>query len=182
MEWLLYIIAVVFCITGLGLVISCLVSVPGGWIMLALALLIDLFDGWYLPVEPAQTFGWWTLGICAGLLAIGELVELLAGAAGAKGGGGTKRGMTGAIIGGIGGAIAFTVLLPIPLVGTLIGAVLGTFAGAIVGETTGENARTVRGSMKPAIGATIGRIIGTTSRILLTIVVWAILSVAAFWP
>jgi uncharacterized protein YqgC (DUF456 family) len=182
MEWLLYVIAALFCLIGLGLVVSCLVSVPGGWIMLALALIIEFLDSIYLPAEKAQTFGWWSLGICAALLVIGELIELAASAAGVKGGGGTKRGMTGAIIGGIGGAFAFTVLLPIPPLGTLIGAVVGSFAGAVVGETTGLNARTVRGSMKPAVGATIGRIVGTMGKILLVAAVWAILSVAAFWP
>ena len=182
MEWLLYVVALIFCLLGVACVASIIVSVPGGWTLLGLALIIELIDGLYLPAERAQTFGWWPLGLSAGLILLGELVEFLAGAAGAKGGGGSKRGMVGAVIGGIAGALAFTFFIPVPLIGTLIGAVLGTFMGAVLGEVSGDQAKTLRGSMKPALGATIGRIFGSMGKVMLTIVAWAILSVAAFWP
>lgn len=181
MEWLLYLVAGLFALAGVVLVALSIVSVPGGWIMLGLALIIELCDGLYLPPERNQTYDWWVLGISAVLLALGELVEFLAGAAGVKHGGGSRRGMVGAILGGIGGAIAFTLFVPIPLIGTLIGAVLGTFAGAVLGEISGDQPKTMRGSMKPAIGATIGRIAGSMSKILLSIIAWAILTVSAFW-
>lgn len=181
MEWILYIVAALFCLLGALCVASIVVGLPGGWIMLGLALIIEATDGLYLPPERPQTFGWWVLGACAGLLAIGEIVELAAGAAGAKSGGGGKRGMWGALIGGILGALFLTFFIPIPIVGTLIGAVIGTFIGAVVGEVTGEQAKTVRGSMKPALGATIGRVIGTVGKIGIAIAVWITLSVAAFW-
>lgn len=180
MEWLLYLVALVFCLLGVMCVASIVVSIPGGWILLGMALIIELVDWLYLPPDRAQTFGWWPLGISAALIVAGELVEFLAGAAGAKGGGGSKRGMVGAVIGGIVGALAFTFL--VPLIGTLIGAVLGTFIGAVIGEVSGEQSKTLRGSMKPALGATIGRLFGSMGKLMLTVIAWAILSVAAFWP
>src|SRR5262245_54686345 len=145
MEWIAYVVATVFCLLGLACVLSIIVSLPGTWIMIGLAALIEVCDSAYLPPDHAQTFGWWTILVCVGLALIGEVIELAAGAAGAKHGGGTRRGMIGALIGGIVGALVFTPFIPIPLVGTLIGALLGTFVGAIVGEVTGEKAKTVKG-------------------------------------
>ena len=58
------------------------------------------------------------------LAGIGELLEAGAGAAGTKMGGGSSRGMLGAIVGGLVGAIVCTPLIPIPVLGTLIGALI----------------------------------------------------------
>jgi uncharacterized protein YqgC (DUF456 family) len=116
------------------------------------------------------------------LAGLGELIEFAAGAAGAKRGGAGRRGMIGALIGGIVGALLLTPFIPVPVVGTLIGAIIGTFIGAVLGEVTGLEPKTVRGSMKPALGATIGRVAGTVGKMGTAIVVWLTLSVAAFWP
>jgi uncharacterized protein YqgC (DUF456 family) len=186
MEWLLYVVAVVFFLLGAACTVLVVVQLPGAWILLGIAGLIEWLDRHYLPEGDQQTFGWWVLGTCLALLTIGEIVEFVAGAAGAKKGGSSRRGMWGALIGGILGAFVFMPLFSIvPLVGTLfgalLGAVLGTFVGAIIGEMTGKEA-TIKGSMKPAIGASIGRIIGTTGKVGITIAVWLTLSIAAFWP
>ena len=179
---MLYVVAAVFCLLGALCVISIVFSLPGGWIVLALACIIEFIDGLYLSAGREQTFGWWLLGGSLLLLVLGEVLEFAAGAAGTKAGGGSKRGMIGALIGGIAGALVFTFLVPIPFVGSLIGALLGTFAGAVVGEIGGLAPKTLRGSMRPALGATIGRVIGTTSKIGIAIAVWIGLSIAAFWP
>ena len=182
MEWIAYLVATVFCVLGFVCVLSIILGLPGTWIMIGLALLIEVFDSAYLPPERQTTFGAWVLWTCVILAGIGELIELAAGAAGAKKGGGSKRGMIGALIGGIAGALLLTPFIPLPVVGTLIGAVIGTFTGAVIGEVTGEQAKTVTGSMKPAIGATIGRVAGTVSKIAIAIAVWIVLSAAAYWP
>lgn len=183
MDWILYLVASLFCLLGLAAVASIVVSVPGAWILLALALLVELLDSLYLTTTPPQTFNWWLLGVCTLLVLVSELIEFAAGAAGAKAGGGGQRGMFGALIGGVVGAILCTFLLPIiPVIGTLIGALLGTFAGAVVGETSGPQARTMSASIKPALGATIGRIAGTVAKLAIAITVWVVLSFAAFWP
>ena len=127
-------------------------------------------------------YGWWVLLGCLALAVIGEIIEFIAGVAGAKKGGSSARGMWGALIGGILGVFIFTPLFFfVPLFGTFLGAVVGTFVGALVGELSAERA-TVSGSMKPAIGATIGRVIGTTSKVGIGIAMWLGLTVSAFWP
>ncbi len=182
MDWMSYLVAAVFALVGLGCVVLVVFQLPGAWIMLALAVVIELFDHWYLSDEPAITFGWWWLGVCAALLGIGELIELVASVVGAKKGGATKRGMWGSLIGGITGAIVFQVAVPIPIFGALVGAIVGTFIGAIVGETSGRQPQTMKGSIKPALGATIGRIVAAMSKVGIALVVWIVLCVSAFWP
>jgi uncharacterized protein YqgC (DUF456 family) len=171
MEWLLYVVAAVFFLLGAACTVLVVIQLPGAWILLGIAGLIEWLDRYYLPEGDQQTFGWWVLGMCLALLTIGEIIEFVAGAAGARKGGSSRRGMW-----------VFSI---VPFVGTLfgalLGAVLGTFVGAIIGEMTGDQA-TIKGSMKPAIGASIGRIIGTTSKVGITIAVWLTLSIAAFWP
>ena len=62
----------------------------------------------------------------------------------------------------------------------MIGAVIGTFLGAVIGELTSPE-RSESGTLKPATGATIGRILGTTSKLALAIAIWIVLSISAFW-
>lgn len=185
MDWISYLVATLFAIVGFACVCSIILSLPGAWIILALAFVIEFIDQWWRTPDAdgrTQTFEWWVLGVCATLAFAGEVIEFAAGAAGAKGGGAGRRGMIGALIGGILGALVLTPFIPIPIVGTLIGAIIGTFAGAVLGEITGETPKTMRGSVKPAIGATIGRVFGTVSKMAVAIVMWLTLSVAAFWP
>jgi uncharacterized protein YqgC (DUF456 family) len=182
MEWLAYVVAVLFCVLGAACVLSIVFSIPGAWIMLALAAVIELFDQLYLPDGRQQTFDWWVLGVCLGLVALSELLEFAAGAAGAKTGGASRRGMIGALIGGIAGAILLTGLVPIPIIGSLIGAMIGSFAGAVIGEVSGQQPKSVGGSMKPALGATIGRLAGTMGKLAIAAGVWAALSVSALVP
>jgi len=178
----MYVVAVVFALVGLGCVALVIFQLPGAWIMLAIAVVIELFDESYLTAEPAITFGWWWLGISAALLVVGELIEFIASVVGAKKGGATRRGMWGALLGGIVGAIVFQVAVPIPIFGALVGAVVGTFVGAVVGETSGKQPQTLKGSLKPALGATIGRIIAAMSKVGIALIVWIVLCVSAFWP
>src|SRR5262245_17975079 len=138
MEWMSYVVAAVFCILGGLCVVSIIFSLPGAWIMLGLAALIEFIDRLYLKDSPngPQTFPWRLLGACVALVALSELIKFAAGAAGAKQGGASRRGMLGALIGGIAGAILLTGLMPI--VGSLIGAMVGTFLGAGAGEVSGQ--------------------------------------------
>ena len=181
MDWLAYLVAALFCLVGAACVLLVILQLPGAWVMLALALVLEWVDQWYLD-PPAVTFGWWVLGVCLGLATLGEVVEFLAGAAGAKKGGATRRGVIGAIVGGVGGGIAGTFMLPIPVLGTLVGAIVGSFAGALIAEVSGPTPMTVRDSMGPAIGASIGRVVGTFSKLGIAIVMWLVLSVAALLP
>jgi hypothetical protein len=174
-------VGVLFSLLGLVCIFLVVLGLPGTWIMLALALCIEIADTLYLPEGDDQTFRWRVLLACVVLAAIGELLEFFAGMLGARTGGSSKRGMWGALIGGIGGGI-LGIGIPLPIIGPLIGAAIGTFIGAILGELTGAEGATVRGSLRPATGATIGRVLGTLSKIPIAVLVWATLTIAALWP
>jgi uncharacterized protein YqgC (DUF456 family) len=183
MEWLLYVVAVLFTLLSAGGVLLCILQLPGGWLILGLAAIVEVVDRWYLPAGNQQTFPWWLLIASLGLLTVGEVIELVASALGARGGGATRRGMIGSLIGAMVGAIVLTAPLAfIPVLGTLIGAVVGSFVGAVVGELSEEKARSLQSSIKPATGAAIGRVVGSMSKAGIAMVVWLALSVAAFWP
>ena len=172
-TWLTLFIALAFALLGLGAVATTLIGLPGSWLLIALAALVELFH---------PMFGWGAIAIAALLAVAGEVLETLAGAAGTRAGGGSSRGMIGAIVGGLVGGILFTGLVPIPIVGTLVGAAVGTFAGAALGEMTGERAPGVGDTVRAATGATIGRLAGTMGKTILACAAWVLLTVRAFVP
>ena len=63
-----------------------------------------------------------------------------------------------------------------------MGAIVGTFVGAVAGELSSGTDTKVRDTLRPATGATIGRILGTLSKLPIAVAIWAGLSIAAFWP
>ncbi len=180
MHWLGYLVAVSFFLIGTGCVFTVALSLPGTWILLAIALLIEFGDQLYLAQDNQPTFPTPLLIGCVLVAAFGELLEFLAGMLGAKKAGSTARGVWGSLLGGLVGAV-LGLSIPVPFVGSLIGAVIGTFVGAVIGERSAPEA-TLRSTLRPATGATIGRILGTLSKIPIAIAVWLALSIAAFWP
>ena len=181
MEIAFYTVAVGFSLLGLGCVLLTALGLPGSWILLGISLGVEFADRWYLPAGHDPTFGWKILVFCALLAILGEILEFLAGALGARKAGSSKRGMFGAVMGGLIGALLGT-SIPIPLFGTLVGAVLGTFCGAFWGEITHKEGKTARESLKPALGATLGRMLGTLCKIPIALTLWITLVVAVFWP
>jgi uncharacterized protein YqgC (DUF456 family) len=153
------------------------VGLPGAWIMIFAAVLIDVLDGLWLPAGAPLTFHPITLGIAAVVAGVGELLEFMLSAAGAKRFGASGRGMIGSVVGGVLGAIGGTVVLPIA--GTIMGALIGTAAGAILGELSHGN-RSLRDTARPATGAVIGRLLGTLAKLPCAAVVFVILAVAVF--
>ena len=180
MEWTALLVALIFSLLGLGCLLLVVIGLPGTWIMLGLAVAVELLDHHYLDGVP-ETFGWWAIGACGALALIGEALEAGAGAAGTHAGGGSRRGMIGAMLGGLIGAIVFTPLIPIPVVGTLLGALIGTFVGAFVAERTAEQRLDTTSTFKAAGGATVGRLVGTLGKTMISATIWVVLSVGAFW-
>ncbi len=164
---------------GLLCVLLVVAGLPGTWVLIAAAILIDCLDWMWLPPGAPLTFHPLTLiaAILVGL--VGEALEFALAAAGAKRFGASRRGMIGAVIGGVAGALAGTALIWIPIVGTFIGALAGTAAGAIIGETS-DGKKTMREAAQPAIGAVIGRVLGTLAKLPVAVIVLAILAVAVF--
>lgn len=182
-EWVLWPVAGLFTVLGLVCALIVPIGLPGTWILLALAVIVELIDGLWLG-EGAHTFGWLLLGGCAGLALVGEVIETATGAVGTKLGGGSRRGMWGAVLGGMLGAVLLTMLVPIPVVGTLLGALTGTFLGALLGERSRGDREdpSLKADLKAATGATVGRVLGTMAKSGIAFSVWLALVVAAFWP
>lgn len=164
----------IFALLCVGLVV---VGLPGAWIMIAGAIAIDLLDSLWLPAGAPLTFHPLTIAAAALVAGIGELLEFLLSAAGAKRFGASGRGMIGSVVGGVLGALGGTVILPIA--GTIMGALIGTATGAILGELSHGN-RTLRDTARPAAGAVVGRLLGTLAKLPCTALVAVILAVAVF--
>lgn len=149
-----------------------ILGLPGLWLMLLGHIAFAYATGW-------DHYTGWTAVITLFVLAVAaEVVEFVAGAAGSKAAGGTKRGMIGAIVGGFAGGIAGSFLIPIPVVGTIIGAVAGSFlgAGAIEKMIHPSNDR----AFKIAFGAAKGRLLGIVIKSGVGVVMGVVSLVAAF--
>src|SRR5690606_21726690 len=113
-------------IGGTGVLLN-IVGLPGNWILVLAMAAYAYLTGWDVHV------GVWALGSVVAIGLLGEVAEFVAGGAGAKSAGGTKRGMVGAIVGGFLGAI-FLSVIPVPVISQIIGACAGAFIGAFVVE------------------------------------------------
>ncbi len=179
MGTLLYLsTGVIFSILGGICVFLVLLGLPGSWILLAAAAVIELVDHTWLE-PPAQTFRLAVLLTCLAVAAFGEILEFGASAVGAKKGGSQARGMWGAVLGGIAGGL-FGILIPILIVGPLLGGALGAFTGALLGQASYEDA-TWKGSIKPAAGAAVGKIVGTLIKVPLAVMIWIALCADYFF-
>jgi uncharacterized protein YqgC (DUF456 family) len=170
---MIYLYATLITLLNLAFWASILFGMPGIWLMVLTAALID----WLQP--EVFMFSRATLYVSAGLALLAEILEFMMGAAGARQAGGSKRGAALAIVGGVIGAILGTAL-PIPVLGTLIGASAGAFAGSLLGDRMAG--RPVEQSVEAGRGAAIGRFFGTTAKMFIGAVVLVILTVAAFFP
>jgi uncharacterized protein len=148
----LILMVLVMLVAGLVGVALTILTFPGVWLTLLVALGLQLIWG---PV-----YSWYTLGVCVGLAFLAEVFEFVASAAGATQSGGGRSGAIGAIAGSTIGALGGTFLLPIPVVGTIAGAVIGAVLGAVAGER-GVSGRPWGESMRIGVGAAKGRLLAT---------------------
>jgi uncharacterized protein YqgC (DUF456 family) len=165
-------LAVILTVVNLLWLFLVVLGMPGNWLMVAGAIAL----WWYEPT----TFSVWTLVAMGVLAGVGELLELVAGMAGAKKAGGTRRGAIGALVGGLIGGIVATFLISIPVAGTLIGACVGASLGAGGLELTGG--RSMDDAVKSGVGAGVGRLVGTGIKLAVGVMIWVICAVAAFVP
>jgi uncharacterized protein YqgC (DUF456 family) len=157
-----------------------LVALPGNWIVLGGAALF----AWLLPAEAGRGLTWTTIVVLLGLAVLGEVIEFVAGAAGAARQGASRRAVALSIVGAVVGSIVgLGIGTPIPIIGPLVMAVLGgaagAFAGAYVGEVwkgRGEPERVAAGR-----GAFFGRIWGTVGKLAVGAVMLAIVAWDAFF-
>ncbi|MGQ0627309.1 MAG: DUF456 family protein [Phycisphaerales bacterium] len=162
------VIVTFFCLVGVAL--SAL-TLPGVWVALAAAVACYVWR--------PELFSGWTLLICAGLAATGEVAEIAASAIGAKKAGGSRAGGWGALGGSLVGAVVGSFF--VPPIGTIAGAVLGAGAGAMLGErhVTGKS---WDDAARVGSGAAAGRLVATAAKIAICVAVAGTLMVAVWWP
>ncbi len=162
---------VLILINGLCLLLVAF-AIPGNWLMV----IATAVFAWLLREQ--NFISVYTLITIMLLAILGELLELLGGMGAAKRAGAGFWGSLGAIAGAIGGALLGTFLIPVPIMGTLVGSAIGAAAGsAILSGAKGQNRRT-----QVAMHAGIGQFIGSSMKLLVGVVIWFVIAVAAFWP
>jgi uncharacterized protein YqgC (DUF456 family) len=151
MDWLIYFVLIVLLIFG-WLVNAA--GLPGLWIMVAASAVYGLITRW-------SYLGFKTMFALILIALIAEVVETIAGGAGAKRAGASKRGIIGAIIGGIVGGIVLSFFVPI--IGTIVGACAGSLLGAVIVELS--IGREVGHSFRIGVAAAKGRLLGIISKL-----------------
>lgn len=171
---MIYVAAAIVALCSLLGVVVTLLSFPGIWFMVLVALLCQ----WWQP----EMFSWWTLAAAMVLAGVAEIVEMFASAAGAAKAKGSKTAMFASLVGAIAGAILGTIFLPfLPIIGTIIGGVAG--AGLAAGATERGIKRKEWGdSWNVAKGAAAGRALSLVAKTGIAVVVGVLLTVAAFVP
>jgi len=156
-------------------------SLPGNWGIVSLAV-------FYAVLLPEQENGlgmsWWAVGGLVALAGLGELLELIAGAAGAAKLGASRRSIVLSIFGAMLGSVAGAFIgVPVPIVGPLLaalgGGALGAFVGAYLGETW--NGRADREKLSISMAALVGRLLGTVGKLVAGIAMVAYATVESFW-
>jgi uncharacterized protein YqgC (DUF456 family) len=166
---LLVVLLVAWLLTVMGM--------PGNWIMVAVAALY----AWLVPSDAPASIGWGVVLAVAILAALGELLEMVAGALGVAKAGGSKRGAVLALLGSmVGGLVGMVVGVPIPLVGSLVGAILFASLGALLGAMLGEcwKGRELGQSWQIGKGAFWGRLLGTLAKVLVGSIMLVVVAVA----
>lgn len=150
-----------------------LFGMPGNWLNVLATVVYALL----MPVGQRVSIGLMVVITVIALALLGEAIEFVAGAAGAKKAGASRRGALLALVGGLIGAIVgIFVGIPVPVVGSIIAALLfagvGSLAGAVLGETWAG--RDAEHSWQVGKAAFWGRLWGMLGKIL---VGWVIVSV-----
>jgi uncharacterized protein YqgC (DUF456 family) len=140
---IVYVVLSLFMLMGLILIP---LGLPGVWLIVACAIGYGFITGW-------SKFGWGYIAILVGAAIIGEILEFLSGAIGARRYGSSRGGEVAALIGSIAGAIIGGGI------GFIIGSVVGAFVGAFLAVFLYEYMRQndYRQSVRAGIGALVGK-------------------------
>ena len=131
--------AVVFALILIFVLLGCwiltMLGLPGNWLMVAATAAYS----YWTPANSPATLGWRTVVTVLVFAALGEIIELVAGALGVARTGGSRRMPVMALAGSLVGSVLGVVVgVPIPVVGSVIAAVffagIGAMTGAILGE------------------------------------------------
>ena len=157
--WASLLVAVLFAGWGLNLF-----GLPGNWVNLAAVACY----AWFFPADQRLSIGPWVVGGVLLLVVLGEVLELVAGAAGAARAGASRRSAVLALAGSLVGSLLGAVIgLPIPLIGSVVAIVLGAGLGALGGAMLGERwkGRSLDASWQVGQAAFWGRLLGTAGKL-----------------
>jgi uncharacterized protein len=154
-----------------------LLGLPGNWLMV----LATAIYAYLVPGQSSVALGWKTVVVLIVLAALGEMVELVAGAIGVARAGGSRRGAVLALAGSVLGIfVGMFVGVPIPVIGPIVAAALfaglGAMAGAILGEVS--LGRKLDASWQIGKLAFWGRLAGTLGKMIFGAVMVAVVLVA----
>ncbi len=174
---MLAIALVLLCIIAWG---ANLIALPGNWFSVALLALY----AWLGPQETRIAIGYAAVVFAFFSALVGELLEFIAGALGAKSAGASRKSTIFAVLGSMIGAILGAIIgVPIPVIGSVIGAILfgglGATAGAMYGEWT--DGRSWRESWSIGHAAFWGRTFGTLGKISAGLVIVLVAVVGVLW-
>jgi uncharacterized protein len=169
---MVYVYAAALTLLNLVFWFGILFNLPGTWLMILFPVLLE----WWKPGQ--FMFSWTVLFVAVGFAVLGEVLEFVLGAAGARHAGGSKRAAALAIVGSFVGGVVGTAL-PIPIVGTLVGACLGAFVGSLLGDLWAGHP--LFQSVEAGRGAAVGRFWGSVAKLGVGAVIVVILAIAAFF-
>jgi len=175
-----YLAATLLVVVNLACLALNIFQLPGNWLMVATTALVAWWRWDKSRGVGDQMFSVYVLAAMVVLAAAGEVLEFVAGAAGAKKYGASRWGSAAALAGGLVGGVAGAFVIPVPVAGSLIGACGGACLGAWAVEL-GRGGKMDR-SLRAGLGAGAGRLLGTVIKIALGAAIWVIVAVAAFWP
>ncbi len=178
--WTYYIWAILLVIINCACWCTTFITLPGNWFIVGVTALF----AWQIHGDDGRGIGWITVVVLLVLAALGEVVELLTGAAGAARQGGSRRSIAlsvvGALVGSIGGAI-LGLPIPIPIVGSALGALFGAAMGAFGGAVLGEQwkGRSFEQGVEIGKAAFLGRLFGTVGKLAVGVVMIVIATLDA---
>jgi uncharacterized protein YqgC (DUF456 family) len=171
---MLYVLLIMLILLNAVWLVLVVFGLPGNWLIV---ISTCLFAWWRWN---NSVFSIYTLIAIVVLALLGELVELSAGMIGAKKSGASWPGSIAALFGAVIGAVFGTFLIPIVFFGTVLGACIG--AGLGVWGLEISRGKKMEQSVRCAVGAGLGEFFGITSKLVLGIIIWFTVAIAAFWP
>jgi len=179
-EVIYYFWATLLILACVGCWVMTLFTLPGNWVMVGL---VALF-AWFYGPEAERGVSWIAVGAVVAVATLGEIIEFLAGAAGAAKQGGSRRGIVLSMLGAIAGSLLGAIIgVPIPFVGPIIAAVGGGAAGAFAGAYVGEawKGRTHGESLSVSNAALVGRVLGTVGKLAMGAIMVVVIGIAALF-
>lgn len=177
--WLYYCLAVLLSVGNVIGFLANFASLPGNWLIVAATGAFAFF------VHSGQhSVSWAIVGLLLFLAIVGELLEFLAGTAGAAKQGASRRSLVlSVVVSIIGSILGAMVGMPIPILGSAFAALLGGALGAGVGAAIGEdwNGRDMEGSIQVGAAAFAGRMLGTAGKLIVGGIMLVIATIDLIW-